>query len=665
MKITRKLTALLCSSAMFAAATIPCSAGVGAPEYMKFSLPTIEANPGETVQVSIKLKDNVYGIAALGIQFTYDAGLTVPYKVGKEPEHTLGDVTFESGVQCMMNAEKQTIAIVCMGEKPSKDSGTLATFPMTVPKTAKSGTQYKLNLTIDECCDADNKRMKTEVVNGKISVINPLPTTVTSAIITTGKTTGTTARSSTQKTTGTTTHTNLTSHSDKTVTGTTTRTEPTAKTVTETNITTIPKSVTTTSATTITSTTIRPEMPPLSEESVNLYVGGKYSLEQYNVYQATYKSSNPDVAVVSKTGVITAVGTGNAIISVIDPDGNVLQMTIYAAEKEETTTTTTTITTTTITTTSTSITTTTSTTTSTTPTAATTTTTSTTPKPTTTTTTTTTSTTPKPTTTTTTTTTSTTLKPTTTTMTTTTFTTLKPTTTTTTTTTSTTPKLTTATTTSTMPMPTTTTMTTTTTTTPKPIITTTTTTTSTTPKPTTTTTTSTTPEPTTTTTISTTPQPTTTTTTSTTPLPTTTSTTVTVTDMTASTGQITTSETGTTEPEYLPGDINNDSTVSVEDAQLALLAYVQTMAGLESGLTEQQTKAGDINGDNTVSVEDAQNILIFYVQNTIANIPTTWDQLLGKETPANPFPVSLRCNEILLLGTKWFRLKADPYGSIL
>ena len=660
MKITRKLTALLCSSAMFAAATIPCSAGVGAPEYMKFSLPTIEANPGETVQVSIKLKDNVYGIAALGIQFTYDAGLTVPYNVEKEPVYTLGDVTFESGVQCMMNAEKQTIAIVCMGEKPSKDSGTLATFPMTVPKTAKSGTQYKLNLTIDECCDADNKRMKTEVVNGKISVINPLPTTVTSAIITTGKTTGTTARSSTQKTTGTTTHTNLTSHSDKTVTGTTTRTEPTAKTVTETNITTIPKSVTTTSATTITSTTIRPEMPPLSEESVNLYVGGKYSLEQYNVYQATYKSSNPDVAVVSKTGVITAVGTGKAIISVIDPDGNVLQMTIYAAEKEETTTTTTTITTT-----STSITTTTSTTTSTTPTAATTTTTSTTPKPTTTTTTTTTSTTPKPTTTTTTTTTSTTLKPTTTTMTTTTFTTPKSTTTTTTTTTSTTPKLTTATTTSTMPMPTTTTMTTTTTTTPKPIITTTTTTTSTTPKPTTTTTTSTTPEPTTTTTISTTPQPTTTTTTSTTPLPTTTSTTVTVTDMTASTGQITTSETGTTEPEYLPGDINNDSTVSVEDAQLALLAYVQTMAGLESGLTEQQTKAGDINGDNTVSVEDAQNILIFYVQNTIANIPTTWDQLLGKETPANPFPVSLRCNEILLLGTKWFRLKADPYGSIL
>ncbi|MBQ9905272.1 MAG: leucine-rich repeat protein [Oscillospiraceae bacterium] len=82
--------------------------------------------------------------------------------------------------------------------------------------------------------------------------------------------------------------------------------------------------------------------------------------------------------------------------------------------------------------------------------------------------------------------------------------------------------------------------------------------------------------------------------------------------------------------EILTGDINGDGTVSVEDAQLALLAYVQTMAGLESGLTEQQTKAGDINGDNTVSVEDAQNILIYYVNNTISDIPTTWETLLGK-----------------------------------
>ena len=80
----------------------------------------------------------------------------------------------------------------------------------------------------------------------------------------------------------------------------------------------------------------------------------------------------------------------------------------------------------------------------------------------------------------------------------------------------------------------------------------------------------------------------------------------------------------------IKGDLNSDGAVSVEDAQLALIAYVQTMAGLESGLTEQQIKAADINEDNTVSVEDAQLILIYYVSNTISGQNVTWDELLGK-----------------------------------
>ena len=42
----------------------------------------------------------------------------------------------------------------------------------------------------------------------------------------------------------------------------------------------------------------------------------------------TFKSNNPDVAVVSPSGVITAVGTGGAIISMIDADSNVTQIRI-------------------------------------------------------------------------------------------------------------------------------------------------------------------------------------------------------------------------------------------------------------------------------------------------------------------------------------------------
>ena len=82
--------------------------------------------------------------------------------------------------------------------------------------------------------------------------------------------------------------------------------------------------------------------------------------------------------------------------------------------------------------------------------------------------------------------------------------------------------------------------------------------------------------------------------------------------------------------EVTTGDVNGDGEISVEDAQLALVAYVQTMAGLDSGLTEQQTQAADVNGDKTVSVEDAQTILIYYVSNTLSGQAVTWDELLGK-----------------------------------
>ena len=79
------------------------------------------------------------------------------------------------------------------------------------------------------------------------------------------------------------------------------------------------------------------------------------------------------------------------------------------------------------------------------------------------------------------------------------------------------------------------------------------------------------------------------------------------------------------------GDINGDSEVSVEDAQLALVEYTNVIAGLAGSFTEAQRTAGDINGDSSVSVEDAQLILLYYVQNTVSGIPTAWEALLGKE----------------------------------
>ena len=108
----------------------------------------------------------------------------------------------------------------------------------------------------------------------------------------------------------------------------------------------------------------------------------------------------------------------------------------------------------------------------------------------------------------------------------------------------------------------------------------------------------------------------------------------------------TTTVTTPTKTEVQSGDINGDDTISVEDAQFALLAYVQIMAGLDSGLTERQIKAADINGDNTVSVEDAQLILLYYVSNTLSGQNVTWDELLGKNKPSEPLPFLLKLKEV-------------------
>ena len=81
--------------------------------------------------------------------------------------------------------------------------------------------------------------------------------------------------------------------------------------------------------------------------------------------------------------------------------------------------------------------------------------------------------------------------------------------------------------------------------------------------------------------------------------------------------------------DFLLGDVNLDGSVSVEDAQLTLTAYVNIMADMDSGLTDLQKKAADINADGQISVEDAQNILLYYVSNTLAGTTLTWAELLG------------------------------------
>ena len=75
-----------------------------------------------------------------------------------------------------------------------------------------------------------------------------------------------------------------------------------------------------------------------------------------------------------------------------------------------------------------------------------------------------------------------------------------------------------------------------------------------------------------------------------------------------------------------------DNDVSVDDAQLALIAYTNKVAGKATGLTEKQLKAANVNGDAEFSVDDVQNILKYYTETKVAGKKDfTWDDILDKK----------------------------------
>ena len=95
----------------------------------------------------------------------------------------------------------------------------------------------------------------------------------------------------------------------------------------------VPATTTTTTAvtttTTTTTTTTSPELS-LDKTSITLENGQQHEIKA-NQDNLTYKSNNTNVAVVSKKGIVTAVGEGNAIISVINADGDVAQLKVQVS----------------------------------------------------------------------------------------------------------------------------------------------------------------------------------------------------------------------------------------------------------------------------------------------------------------------------------------------
>ena len=76
------------------------------------------------------------------------------------------------------------------------------------------------------------------------------------------------------------------------------------------------------------------------------------------------------------------------------------------------------------------------------------------------------------------------------------------------------------------------------------------------------------------------------------------------------------------------GDVDGDGEVTAKDAQAALTAAGDIMAGLDSSLVSEQLTIADVDGDGEVTVKDAQYILI-YAGNTNSEIACTWRSITG------------------------------------
>lgn len=81
-------------------------------------------------------------------------------------------------------------------------------------------------------------------------------------------------------------------------------------------------------------------------------------------------------------------------------------------------------------------------------------------------------------------------------------------------------------------------------------------------------------------------------------------------------------------PTQAKGDLNGDSAISAEDAQIVLNAYVRTISGYSSGLTQAQLAGADINGNGAADVSDAQYILRYYVENTLSGRSFSWERII-------------------------------------
>ena len=239
---------------------------------------------GETVNIPLTIKDNP-GIISLIADISYDNTALKLVSVNKNNDFWQSATMTPSG-----DINAQPYRIIWYDGLTNNDfieNGMLAELSFKVLKT---GT-HKIKLSVSEADTFNNRFEKVhfEVEDGIAEVIT---TTTPKSFTTTTK----------NPTTTTTSH----------------------------------KSITTTLTSTMSLTTSTTTNNPfhLKETDISLNNGDQYSIS-LSLKDVTYKSSNNNVAVVSSKGIITAISIGEAIISIIDKDYNVIQLHVRVNAKSD------------------------------------------------------------------------------------------------------------------------------------------------------------------------------------------------------------------------------------------------------------------------------------------------------------------------------------------
>ena len=80
-------------------------------------------------------------------------------------------------------------------------------------------------------------------------------------------------------------------------------------------------------------------------------------------------------------------------------------------------------------------------------------------------------------------------------------------------------------------------------------------------------------------------------------------------------------------PEMLRGDLNRSGTITADDAQLALMAYLRQLSSGDSGLSAEEFTIADVDKNGILNADDAQYILIYATQ-MLANKNPRWSDII-------------------------------------